>query len=134
MMDDETPRAWIPTEGGTTIGAAGPEGGRVVQDVEWADPDDPEDADARLTVEVSGEATVVVAQLHGGWMRRVERFATSTSAEQGTQWLRTELERLAGMIPYEEDRDVPRKVRELLAAVDDSLAIRLPGAEHAAGS
>ncbi|MFM7320802.1 MAG: hypothetical protein ACKO5K_04665 [Armatimonadota bacterium] len=127
-MHDEIARDWIPTEEGATIGAPGPEGGRVLADSEWADPEDPEDADARLTIESADEGFRVIGQLYGGWFHRIECFPSLAAAETGAEWFRATLERLAGMIPYEEDRDVPRKVRELIAAAESSLTAPVPGA------
>jgi len=126
-MDDDTPRDWIATEGGATIGAPGPEGGRVIADSEWADPDDPEDADARLTIESAEDGFRVIGQIHGGWFRRFEKFTDLAAAEAGAEWFRATLERLSGMIPYEEDRDVPRKVRALIEAAEASMSAPIPG-------
>ncbi|MGC4043852.1 MAG: hypothetical protein QM758_08590 [Armatimonas sp.] len=103
---------WYPFENGETIGHRGPEGGRVVSDEELGDSEDPEDADARLTLESDGENyTRTIANLYGGWMYLVvERDVVEE--------LRIELERLSGLIPMEDERDIDGKVRTLLKEIE----------------
>lgn len=114
-MNDED-RAWYPTEGGETIGEMGPEGGTIVADAEWGDPEDTEDADARLTIERDGAAHVLTAQVYGGWLYLTKSFGSLADAERAADALRPDLERLSAMIPMEDERDVPRKVEALLKA------------------
>ena len=115
-MDEQDEPGWYPTEDGATIGQAGPEGGIIVADEEWGDPEDWEDADARLTVERDGDAFLLTAQVYGGWLYLTRRFGSLADAERAADALRPDLERLSGMIPMEDDRDVPRKVEALLHA------------------
>jgi hypothetical protein len=128
-MHDETTRDWIATEGGATIGEPGPEGGRVLADAEWADPDDPEDADARLTLEEDGLGFRTVAVLYGGWYSRSDWFFNRSEADQALEILRTDLERLAAMIPYEGEPNIPERVKLLLDAAFEANEKSLPGAQ-----
>ncbi len=128
-MDDETPRDWIATEGGATVGEPGPEGGRVLADAEWADPDDPEDADARLTLEEDGLGFRTVAVLYGGWYSRSDWFLNRSEADQALEILRTDLERLAAMIPYEGEPNIPERVKLLLDAASEANEKPLSGAQ-----
>jgi len=128
-MDDEIQRDWIATEGGATIGEPGPEGGRVLADSEWADPDDPEDADARLTLEEDGLGFRTVAVLYGGWYSRSDWFLNRADADQALETLRNDLEGLATMIPFEGEPDIPERVKVLLDAATQAHEKRLPGAQ-----
>lgn len=128
-MDDEISRDWIPTEGGATIGEPGPEGGRVLADSEWADPDDPEDADARLTLEEDGMGFRTVAVLYGGWYSRSDWFRTRQEGDHALEILRSDLERLAAMIPYEGEPNIPERVKLLLDAAFEANEKTLPGAQ-----
>jgi hypothetical protein len=84
----------------------------VVFDEELGDPDDPEDADVRLTVETDDEGRFqTVANLYGGWLYLI---APGDSRSE----LRPELERLADLIPAEDDRDVDQKARTLLREIE----------------
>ncbi len=132
-MDDETTRDWIATEGGATIGEPGPEGGRVLADSEWADPEDPEDADARLTLEEDGLGFRSVAVLYGGWYFRSDWFPTRSAADTALETLRMDLERLAALIPYEEDSGIPAKVKALLEAAEAAQEKALTGAQDPSG-
>lgn len=107
---------WYAYEGGVTVGKRGPEGGVVLSDEEWGDPDDPEDADARLTLERGLETFSVVANLYGGWLYVVAPRADEASAHAAREELRAELERLSALIPMEDERDVKGKVQVLLSA------------------
>lgn len=109
---------WYPTEDGETIGRRGPEGGRVIADAELGDPDEPEDADARLTIEREDEGGFcVTAQLYGGWLYLTRRRGGEAEAEALAGALRAEMERLAALVPMEDDRDIAGRVRALNRAV-----------------
>jgi hypothetical protein len=105
-------KVWYPHESGATIGRRGPEGGRVVQDLQLGDPNDPEDADARLTLESDGEGHArTIANLYGGWLYLVIE-------QDAMQTLQPELERLAALIPWEGERDVETRVRALMQEIE----------------
>jgi hypothetical protein len=105
-------REWYPHEDGETIGQRGPEGGRVVFDEELGDSEDPEDADARLTVEADDEGRFrTVANLYGGWLYLIAEGSVAAA-------LKPELERLAALVPDEDDRDVDQKARMLLRELE----------------
>jgi hypothetical protein len=128
-MSDEIEQQWYPTERGATIGQLGPEDGYVLRDEEFGDADDPEAADARLTLE-QGRADkpgfFVTAQLYGGWLYLVAVRAESSDADGVYDALRTELEGLAGLLPFDDDRDITGKVARLNAAIA-ALEAQYPG-------
>jgi hypothetical protein len=109
---------WYPFESGETIGRRGPEGGRVVLDIELGDPDDPEDADARLTLESDGESYArVVANLYGGWLYLAVERRSEVEGQVLFEELKLELERLSDLIPMEGDRDIDARVATLMNEV-----------------
>ena len=120
--EEEFEPIWYPHEAGSTVGKRGPEGGTVLADEELGDPDDPEDADARLTLERGADGFSVIANLYGGWLYVVAFSSDDESARQTCEALRAELETLSAMIPMEGDRDVNGKVEALLAACAEAEA------------
>ncbi len=110
-MDEE--QTWYPYEGGVTIGKPGPLGGHVTRDEEWGDPEEPEDADARLTLEAVAGGYAVTANLYGGWLQETARFTDEAAALAAHEATREELTRLAALIPDEEDRDLVGAVAHL---------------------
>ncbi|MBC8103596.1 MAG: hypothetical protein H7Z41_13545 [Cytophagales bacterium] len=118
-MDDEA-GSWYSYEGGDTINDLGPEGGYVLRDEELGDPEDLEDADARLTLEqgrADNPGYFLTANLYGGWMYHVVKRSTEAEAATLYEAFKPELVNLAAQIPMDDDRDVPRKVQLLLEAV-----------------
>ena len=111
---------WYPYEAGRSIGRRGSENGVIVRDHEYGDPDDPEDVDARITLERGG-ATAPYAITCGvyGWMFHTRFFESEEEAQAAFDAMKPELERLVGMIPYEEDRDVEAKAKALGEASAD---------------
>jgi hypothetical protein len=122
VQEDEYRPEWYPYEQGQTIGQIGPEGGYVLRDEEYGDPDDPEDADARLTIE-QGKADApgfpVTASLYG-WMYHTVRYPAQEAAEAAYAAMREELERLRELLPYEEDG--PKKIQEKAAALTEAVS------------
>ncbi len=111
---------WYPYEDGASIGTRGPEGGRVVLDLELGLREDPEDADARLTLESSAEtAWSVVANLYGGWLYLALERGSEAEARAAFDKLKPELEEVAPLIPDEDERGLDEKVAALLAAISD---------------
>jgi hypothetical protein len=123
MSDDELIEVdWYPYEGGVTLGQTGPGGGVVRRDEEFGAVDDPEYADARLTLEQEPPGSedlpfTVTATLYGGWMLHVQRFATEEEANDAFEAMQPEVEALADLIPDETDRDIPGGVRALNEAI-----------------
>jgi hypothetical protein len=119
--DEEYEGEWYPYEEGITINQTGPAGGYVLRDEELGDPEETEDADARLTLE-QGRATApgfyVTATLYG-WMYHTHRTDTAEQGEAAYTETRAELEKMALLIPYEEDgaKNVEKKAALLLAAI-----------------
>jgi multidrug efflux pump subunit AcrA (membrane-fusion protein) len=115
MQDDEiTESLWYSTEGGRNIGQLGIENGFILRDEEFGDPEEPEDAEARITLEqgrIENPGFFVTAQLYGGWLFVTVSRATLAEAEALYDTLRAELERLAALMPYEGEgqRDVARR-------------------------
>lgn len=122
MDEDEDAGIWYPYEDGDTINDVGPEGGYVLRDEEYGDPEDPEDADIRLTLE-QGKAEdpgfFLTANLYGGWLYQVTKHTSEADAAARYEAVKPDLIRLAAMIPMEEDRDIPGKVQKLTEAVAD---------------
>ena len=120
-MDDEPQIGlWYSTNGGRNIDALGPENGYILRDEELGDPEEPEDADARITLEhgrVENPGFFVTAQLYGGWFFVTLRRSTQAEAEALYDALRGELEKLTALLPYEGDRNVAGKVALLNAAI-----------------
>ncbi len=122
-MDDESDEivAWYPYEDGTTVGQAGPEGGIVLRDEEYGNPDDPEDAHARLTLERApsdNSGFILTATLYG-WMFVTRPVPDLAQAEGEYSAMRSELEHLATLFPYEEDGPalIQKKAHDLNAAI-----------------
>lgn len=103
---DEAPN-WYPYEAGETIGKRGPAGGRILRDEEWGDREEPEDADARITLETlpAGDFAVTV-NLYGGWLQETARFADEPGASSAYAKAADDLSRLADFIPDEDERDI----------------------------
>lgn len=116
-MDDEPQVGlWYSTNGGRNIDALGPESGYILRDEELGDPEEPEDADARITLEhgrVENPGFFVTAQLYGGWFFVTLCRSTQAEGEALYDALRRELENLVALLPYEGDKNVASKVETL---------------------
>lgn len=116
-MDDESPqRIWYSTNGGRNIDALGPESGYILRDEELGDPEEPEDADARITLEhgrVENPGFFVTAQLYGGWFFVTVHRSTQADVEALYAALRSDLETLAALLPYEGERNMESKLATL---------------------
>lgn len=111
-MDEE--RSWYPYEAGETAGKRGPASGRVLRDEEWGDAEEPEDADARLTLESLPDGRfAVTANLYGGWLQETARFADEEAASAAYAGAAGELTELAGFIPEEDERDMAGAMERL---------------------
>lgn len=120
-MDEE--RNWYPYESGATTGKRGPAGGRILRDEEWGDADEPEDADARVTLETLTEGGfAVTANLYGGWLQETARFADEENASQAYTKAMAELSDLAEFIPDEDERDMTGAIEKLNGAVASFVA------------
>lgn len=120
MQEDENETgSWYPHEGGRSIGQPGWEGGVIRHDEELGDPDDPEDADARLTLERlssdAGETSYALTCSLYGFMAQTFFFGEEKAATTAFDAAKPEMERLAALIPYEEDgaAEVQRKAQAL---------------------
>jgi hypothetical protein len=122
MDEEELLGVWYPYEGGSTLGAVGPEGGTLLADEEFGVPDEEEEAHARLTLERSPDAAgfTVTATLYG-WMYLIRRVPEESTARSDYETLRAELERLSELFPYEEDGPAlaEKKAQELVAAIEE---------------
>lgn len=118
-MDEENqPSLWYSTEGGRNLGKPGIEGGFIQRDEELGDPMEPEDAEARLTLECTADEPrhfYVTAQLYGGWFFLTVRRETRSDADALYETLRAELERLAALLPYEGERDTEVRAAHVIA-------------------
>ncbi|WP_395092255.1 hypothetical protein [Armatimonas sp.] len=130
--DDSIESIWYSTEGGRTLGQLGMESGLIQRDEELGDPLEPEDAEARITLEQGRDEAIeffVTAQLYGGWLFLTVRRETKPAAEAIYDTLRAELERLARLMPYEGEgqRDV---VIRAAAAAAEAAAVEARYADH----
>lgn len=119
--EEEYQPEWYPYEKGVTVGDIGPAHGFVLRDEEYGDPEDEEDADARVTLEqgrADNPGFFVTATLYG-WLFHTQRLPDEASGTTAYEETRTELERLTEMLPYEEDRNVQEKVRLLTIEVEE---------------
>lgn len=121
MSDEEYIGEWYAYEGGATIGEPGQEGGTTLRDEEFGDPEDEEEAHARLTLERSDgdEPEFILTATLYGWMFSSRREPNEAVAHNDYDAMLGELERLSAMLPYEEDgpAEIERKSRELAAAI-----------------
>ena len=115
-MEDEY-RTWNPYDAGATLGKTGLVAGKIGRDEEYGDADDPEDADARVTLETVPDGYAVTANLYGGWLQETARFAREADANAAFEMAKTELSRLADLIPDEDDKNVDDAVDALNRAV-----------------
>lgn len=117
--EEEVLGIWYPYEGGTTVGEPGPEGGTLLRDEEYGNPEEEEDAHARLTLERNAPDRYTVTATLYGWMYLVRPVPTEPDAARDYETLRAELERLAELFPYEEDGPalVEQKTNDLTEAV-----------------
>ena len=95
---------WYGFDSGATINEYG-EYGVILRDEQLGDEDEPEDADARVTLEQGRAETpgfFITATLYG-WLFVTAKRASQNEAEAVYEAMKTELVRLATLIPYEED-------------------------------
>lgn len=110
----EMDRTWYTYENGTTVGRRGPAEGSVRRDEEFGDEEEPEDADARATLEALTDGTfAVTANLYGGWLQETAIFATEETANVSFEDAKSELARLADLIPDEDDKNIAAQVTAL---------------------
>lgn len=133
-MNDENNDSpvWHPYEGGSTLGRRGPEGGTVLSDEELgedpaAPPLDEEGhvQDARLTLERASDGSLVYTATLYGWMAHVHALPADTPGpgiEAAFAAMKTELARLAALLPYENDKNVVAKAATLNDAIADFTA------------
>lgn len=120
-MDEE--RNWYPYESGGTLGKRGPAGGRVLRDEEYGDPEETEEADARVTLEsLPDGGFAVTANLYGGWLQETARFTDEEKASGAYSEAAESLSRLAVLIPDEEERDLAGAIEALNGKVADFVA------------
>lgn len=124
-MNDATDKdgepEWYAYEDGRTKDDIGPASGYILRDEELGDPEDAEDADARVTLEqgrVENPGFFVTATLYG-WLFHTARFINEAEGAAGYDAIKAELNDLAEMIPYEEDgaKRIQEKAEQLTAAV-----------------
>ena len=96
---------WYAYENGETLNDLGPTNGTVLRDEELGEREDEDDTDARLTME-EGRAPATgffLTATFYGWMYHTHQVATQAEGEAAYQAMKAELERMALLIPYEED-------------------------------
>ena len=110
----ELEQTWYPYEAGETMGKRGAAGGQICQDEEWGDSEEPEDADARITLETLHEAGwAVTVNLYGGWLQETARFSEALLALKSYEAAKSELARLSEFIPDEDTRNLTGAIETL---------------------
>jgi hypothetical protein len=112
---------WYPYAGGNSINRIGGSAGYILRDEELGDPDDPEEADARLTLEqgrADAPGFVLTATLYG-WLFHTARYPAEAEAVAAYDAMRAELTAMSDLIPYEEDgaKRIAEKADKLATAV-----------------
>ncbi len=103
---------WHDYEQGRTRGQYGPEEGIILRDEELGDEE--EGADARITLERgSSSAPFALTSTVYGWMLHTRSFASEEEANRAYEAMKPEIAHLTALIPYEGDRDVEGKARQL---------------------
>jgi hypothetical protein len=119
---EETDAEWYPYEDGRTINQLGGQGGYVLRDEELGDPEDPEAADARLTLEqgrADNPGFFLTATIYG-WMLTTVKRATQADANIDYDAMHVALTRLVGLLPYEEDG--PKRIEAKARLLTDAIA------------
>jgi len=121
VTEDEWRAEWYPYESGATKDEIGPAQGYIMRDEELGDPDDSEDADARVTLEqgrAENPGFFVTATLYG-WLFHTAYFPNEVEGNAGYETIKVELTALADLIPYEEDgaKRIQEKAQQLTEAV-----------------
>ena len=120
--DNDFAMEWYPYEEGQTINIIGGSNGYILRDEELGDPEDPEAADARVTLEqgrAENPGFFVSATLYG-WMFHVARFAQDSAGNAAYAAIKEELTTLSALIPYEEDGQ--KKIQEKAARLTEAVA------------
>ena len=126
LADADYDGFWYAYEGGATIGERGSENGYVLCDEELGDPDDPEAADARVTLEqgdVEKPGYFYSIILHP-WLFHVHRQEPADGearAREIFEAIKVRLIDLARLLPYEEDgaKGIEAKMSALKEAIVD---------------
>jgi len=106
-------RIWQTYEDGATIGQTGLVGGIITRDEELGDPEEPEDADARVTLEALPDGFAVTVNLYGGWLQETARFESESGAQSAFDAAKPALFHLADRIPGEDDAEMDAAVEAL---------------------
>lgn len=120
--EEQEDRSWYPYEQGSSVGGSGWEGGVIIRDEEYGDPEDPEDADARVTLErIEADGFALTCSLYGFLAHtfRIGGEEAAAAAQTAFASAKPEMARLAALIPYEEDgaAEGARKAGALNAAI-----------------
>lgn len=124
LADPDYEGIWYDYEGGATVGQIGGENGYVLRDEELGDPDDPEAADARITLEqgrVTNPGMLYSVTLYG-WMFQVHKREPATTKEHALEVfdrIKTRLTEMAYLLPYEEDGQ--KRIEEKAAALMEAI-------------
>jgi hypothetical protein len=108
-MTDE-PGAWLPFDGGASIGVIGSEGGVILRDDEYR-------GDARITLERGGFAPFSITCGVYGWMVHTRFFSTLEEAEREYALMQPDLAAIVDSQPLTTDPDVDAKMDAVAAAI-----------------
>ena len=106
-------REWYNYDNGKTAGKRGLVDGRILLDAEYGDAEEPEDADARVTLESTADGYAVTANLYGGWLQETARFADEAAARVAFDAAKAQLSDLAALIPDESERNMDTAIASL---------------------
>ena len=108
MTDDAG--AWLPFDGGASIGEPGSDGGAIVRDDEYR-------GGARITLERGGFAAFSITCGVYGWMMHSRYFAALPEAEREYAAMQPELAAIVDALPLQADPDTDAKTDAASAAI-----------------
>lgn len=107
---DAQQSAWVPFDGGQSIGQEGSEHGIIVRDEEHDD-------GARITLERDGYAPYAITCGIYGWMCHTCFFSTEPSAQQAFEAMKHGLSDILALIPAEADEQADQKASVVIDAI-----------------
>ena len=102
--------AWLPFDGGASIGLVGSDGGVILRDDEYR-------GDARITLERGGFAPFSITCGVYGWMVHTRFFSTLADAEREYAAMQPHLAAIADSLPFTTDPELDAKMDAVVVAL-----------------